>query len=197
VSRRPHARRCRRRSSLMQESASALLPPRRLHRRHRFGLHADDADFGNERFDGDAMRRPTRRRPPARPRRPIRILFIGSTPIVPWPATIHGSSNAEMNVKFRSLLMRSASPEPSRSRRRKARSRRVLAHARDFDEVARSRHDDRCSDIQAPAVIGDGHAVIARAGGDHAAPDFLRIHVSNRLSAPRSLNERSLQISPA
>ena len=50
--------------------------------------------------------------------------------------------------------------------------RAVLAYARDFDQRRGHRHDDRGGDIQAPAVIRHCHAVIAGAGGDHAALGF-------------------------
>src|SRR5512135_2630216 len=50
----------------------------------------------------------------------------------------------------------------------------VLAHAGDFNQRRKLGHDDGRGDVQAPAVKRDRHAVIARAGGDHAAPGFFR-----------------------
>ena len=50
--------------------------------------------------------------------------------------------------------------------------RAVLAYPRDFDQRRKHRHDDGCGDIEPMAVERQRHAVIAGAGGDHAAITF-------------------------
>jgi len=51
-------------------------------------------------------------------------------------------------------------------------ARAVLAHSGNFDQRREQRHDDGRGDVQPLAVKRQGHAVIAGAGGDHAAPAF-------------------------